>query len=508
MINDPLIHGKQPLQNIVSIEIQDNKAVIFQETAQGIITTEVPNKFWILAPRPLERDWRRLQGDLYYKYGKQYPTREAFLEARKRFRRADIYSIYDPKEAFMVNYGYTYFKGMKVEDVSVLAFDIETTTLEHNKDSKVLLISNTFRNKGNIVRKLFSYTDYKTEKEFLDAWCDWVREQDPSILVTYNGTSFDIPYLDFIAKKNDTELRLGRDGSNIVFNDYESKFRKDGSQSYSYRKFNVFGRSHVDVFFLSIKYDIGRKYSNYKLKSIIKEEGLEKEDRQFYDASQIRFKYKDPIEWLKIQKYCENDSDDSLALYDLMIDASFYLTQSVPKSFQLMIESATGSQMNSILVRSYLQNGHSIPKADNVEKFAGGISHGLPGNYKCVFSLDFSSLYPSVMLQHNLFPRYKDPNNNFLNMVRYFRDERLKNKQLAKETNDKYYSGLEQSQKVGINSVYGLLGAQGLNFNDSFQASEVTRYSRYYLTSSIEYFTGKNFDVWKKENNLIDEEHE
>ena len=63
-------------------------------------------------------------------------------------------------------------------------------------------------------------------------------------------------------------------------------------------------------------------------------------------------------------------------------------------------------------------------------------------------------------------------------MVDTFTEERFKNKRLFKETGDTYYDDLQASQKVGINSAYGLCGVSGLNFNDFSIANEITRTGR------------------------------
>ncbi len=336
-----------------------------------------------------------------------------------------------------------------------------------------------------------------------------MREINPSILLSYNGNSFDIPYLHTIARKHDTNLQLGRNNSNLWFNKKESKFRKDGSQFYTYKKVNVYGREVIDGFFVALRYDVGRKYESYKLKQLIKQENLEVKDRVFYDGEQIRHKYHIPEEFEKIKQYAQFDGDDALNLYDLMIPSVFYFTQSVPKPLQLMTESAAGSQLNSLLVRSYLQDKHSIPKADESVEFEGAISHGIPGVHKNVLSFDVASLYPSVMLEYKIYPKHKDPKQHVLKVLEYFTNERLKNKKLAKETGDKYYDDLQNSQKVGINSMYGFLGASGLQFNYPKGAAEVTRRGREVLGTAIKWATGKTYEEWKpKEDSIINEEEE
>src|SRR5690606_9093767 len=242
--------------------------------------------------------------------------------------------------------------------VSVLSFDIETTGLKHDKDAFLIIISNTIRKNGKITKKMFCYDEYDSQGEMIEAWCEWVREVNPSVICGHNIFCYDIPYLQFIADRHGVELNLGRDGSKINYSPRERKFREDASMFIHYFAAFIYGREIVDTLFLAYKYDVAsRKYVNYGLKNIISQEGLEKEDRQHYDANTIRYNYKDPVEWVKIKKYAYDDADDSLALYDLMAPSLFYLTQSVPKPFQEIVCSATGSQVNSLMMRAYLQEG-------------------------------------------------------------------------------------------------------------------------------------------------------
>lgn len=490
---DELVFGKNPLERVVSIESEDDLTKVFiRNTNYELEVVELPTRYWVVMPSPDLPKSVRLKGDLHYKWAKQFSTRDAFFRARGSIRGLDSYSIYNAKESQMVRNGVTYFKGMKATEPFVLSFDIETTTLEHNKNAKLLLISNTFRNNQTVERKLFCYDDYANEGELLKAWCTWVREKDPDVIVSHNGFSFDFPYLQYIANRAEVDLNLGRNGSKAKFDDYESKFRKDQTQDLHYHKVSIYGRELIDTLFLAIRYDVAtKKYESYGLKPIIKQEGLENKNRVFYDASKIRANYRIPEEWAKIKDYAMYDADDSLALYDLMVPATFYFSQAVPKPFQLIGESATGSQLNSMMIRSYLQNGHSIPKASESTKFPGAISIGNPGIYSNCYKVDVASLYPSIMIHYEIYNREKDPEGNMLKILKTFTSERLKNKKLAKETGNSYYKDLEQSQKVGINSMYGFMGTAGLNFNYPEGAAEVTQRGREILNRALSWAKGE-----------------
>jgi DNA polymerase elongation subunit (family B) len=397
----------------------------------------------------------------------------------------------------MVKDGYTYFKGLNPKEVSILSFDIETTTLNPREASaKVLLISTTLRKNKELIRKLFAYDDYEDQEQMIKDFCDYVNDTNPSILLGHNIYSFDIPYLNHFY-----ELDIGRNGSKIkIEKNYESKFRVDGSRDLHYHKVRCYGREIIDTMFLAYKYDIGRKYESYGLKKIIAQEGLEKEGRIFYDASQIRFKYQDLKEWELIKQYCIHDSDDALVLYDLMSPAFFYLTQSVPKSFQSIIEGASGSQINSLMVRSYLQEKHSIPKATQTNIFEGGISFGIPGIYRNCFKIDIRSAYPSSILIHKLYDKEKDPNGYMLKLCEYFTYKRFEYKKLLKETKNPKYEALDASSKIFINSIFGFCGASGLNFNSPFIASKITKSARDFLEQGMLWGTGKGKEYWVNEN--------
>lgn len=496
-----LIYGKNSLDRIVSLEPDEGSVKVFRRLSDGSLeTTFHPTKYWILADRQINKTWVRLNGDLHYRWGKQFDTLKDMKTAKFFLGKEeeDLYAVTDGKEQVMLNKGFTYYKNMKPNDVAVLSFDIETTGLDPTlPDAKVLLISNTFRKDGIITKKLFSYDEFFNEGHMIDSWALWVQEIDPDCLIGHNIFSFDLPYLH---KRSPKGLWLGRDDNPMKIEKYESKKRVDGSRDLHYHKCRVYGREIVDTYFLAIDYDITKKYETYGLKKIISQEGLEKKGRTFYDASQIRFKYKDPKEWALIKDYCIDDSDDSLALFDLMIPAKFYLAHSIPKSFQEIVCSASGAQLNSFLVRSYLQNAHSIPKTSQLEYVKGGISFGIPGIYSNVIKIDLKSAYPSQVLRFKLYDTEKDPQANFYKMVHHFTYERFDLKDKYKATGDKYYSDREQASKVIINSAYGLMATPGLNFNCTWIARKITEETRQMIDMSLRWASGKDSEFYMKED--------
>lgn len=512
MYENKLIYGKNPLTRIVSVEPNGDDLIVFREEADGTIQEVVlPATYWLLTNRSISSKETKLEGNQFFRYFHELPSLEAKQEVKKKLyqKRADFYSVNDEKDSNMLINGMTHYKGMQLQDVSVLSWDIESDGLVKTKDSEIYIITNTFRKNNEVIRKAFYLDEFKSQGAMLETWCAWVREMNPSLMIGHNIFGYDFGYLAHVSKLHNVQLNLGRDGSVLRFKNYESKFRKDGSQDYEFFDAYVYGREVVDTMFLAIKYDTARNFISYGLKPIIKQLGKEKPGRTFIDAGSMKQIYnnrhKDPEMWAKAKLYAIEDSDDALTLFDLMAPSFFYFAQSVSMPFQNIINKATGSQINNMMVRSYLQDGHSVAQASEAEKFEGAISFGVPGIYKNTFKQDVASLYPSIMRQYGIYDSKKDPKGNFKELVETFTLERLKNKKLAKDTGDKYYNDLQEGQKIAINSMYGFMGSQGLNYNSPVNAALVTKYGREILEKAVIYSTGKDVQYWKQKAGIVEE---
>jgi DNA polymerase elongation subunit (family B) len=506
---DDLIFGKDKREEVVALEIEDDEIVLYYNDGE---VEKLPMVYWILAPIKLDKHYKRLDGDLHYKYVRTFSSFGQFRKYSNiyKHKEMDVFRIWNAKEQAMIYHGITMFKGLKVKDVSVLSFDIETNGLTRDADSKVFLITNTFRGSdGSLFKKHFRLDHYETDTDMIEDWCNWLVEIDPTILTGHNITGFDMPFLQHCYAKRDGHKRtlpIGKFSHEVSINKFVSQFRVDGATTWDYNKIQIPGRHLIDGMFLSVRYDIGRNFPSWGLKPIAEYLGIINEDRQFYDASQIGKNWDDPVEREKIIAYGVDDSDDSLAIYDIMIPSIFYFTQSIPKPFQLMTQSASGAQLNAVLVRAYLQEGYSISKASERETVGGGISFGIPGIHSNVFKIDVISLYPSIIRSKQLYSKKKDPKAYYLKMVDTFTEERLKNKRLFKETGDSYYNDLQASQKVGINSAYGLCGTSGLNFNDFAIANEITKTGRQIIKDSIMWATGKDIFHWFPDYDITKDE--
>lgn len=483
---DKLIFGKNQTENIVNVSFKDDK--IYTYYMDG--TYEVnPYKPWFLS-HASGKSSSKLLGNQFYSFI-NYTDSVQYRDILNKYRfDKELWFPRSFEESYMLLNGVTYFKGMKLNEVSILSFDIENLNEKTTPHSDlVVIISNTFRsNTGQITKKLFNIKNFDSSRQMTEAWCDWVSKMNPDIVTGHNIFFHDLRILNLV----NPELQLGRDGSSLVFDDHISKFRKDGQQKYEYKNAHIHGREIIDTWMLSIKYDIAREFPSYGLKAIEKHLSLQPKDRIEWDFTKhpVDKTLNDPELWKLFLKYAEADSDSPIKMLDIMLPTLFYFNQSVPKTLQQMCQEATGSQLDSIMIRSYLQDGYSQPKTSSKVPFEGAVSIGIPGIYNYVKKIDVTSLYPSIMLEYDIYDKQKDPNKHLIQILRYFREERIKNKGIAEATGDKYYDDLQNTQKVAINSLYGFLGAGYLLYNFPKGAASVTKHGREIIIKTTEWATG------------------
>lgn len=483
---DPLIFGKDQTENIVNITVNDDETTTIH-TLDGCKT--IPYKKWAIGSVWTEGA-TKFKGYQYYKFFKELTEGE--YQKIKEDWNFRLWTARTPEEGFMLKNGYTYYKGMNPQQVSLYSLDIEATTINPDKDDAlVVLMSRTFRDRNGVqTTEMFDIFDYDNVDEmYFDIHHD-IKKCDPDIMLGHNIFGYDLPYLE---KTSPAGLFWGRGGQQVTFDEKNSKFRKDGSQTVSFKNAHIHGRDIIDTMFLSIKYDLGRDFPSYGLKAIEEYLGIVGENRIDWDFNEWPVKRlleerakKSDIGikmWNKFRDYCQDDTLSPIIMFDKMIPAFFYLAQSVPKTIQQIINEASGSQLDAMMIRSYLQDGCSIPKSSKVHKFKGAVSMGVPGVYENVLKFDVASLYPSIMLEYDIYDKKKDPKAHQIKILDYLRTERLKDKHEGR-------IDLSNARKIIINSFYGFMGANYLLFNYPKGAEEVTYHGREINLKGITWGTG------------------
>lgn len=504
-MSDKLLFGRSGIKRIVGIECNEDKTELFIQNDDGTVRSEIkPHQYWILAENKIHKECLQLEGNLHYKWMKRFLSSKDFHLNKRMFKAAnhDIYAINNTEEAAMVKDGYTFYQDLQPKDISLLSFDIETTGLDGNApDAKILLISTTYREKSPIdesgfkaTNLLFKYDEYESEKDIIEDFCAYVQHCNPSLIIGHNIISYDFVYLQARANATGAKLVLGRNGSELKWGseNYKAKFRLDGTRNLEYRTVSIYGREIVDTYFLAVSFDVSKSMESYGLKPLIKQLGFEKEGRQYYDAGLIRDKYTDPVEWEKICQYAIEDAEDAVKLWDYMGPLYFHLCPNIPMPLSEILLTASGSKINLLMVRAYLQDRHSIPKADKMEKYKGALSFSVPGIYDNCFKIDLAALYPSIMIEYEVYDADKDPKGYLLELVKIFRAKRLEYKRLAAETNLTIWKEMDTTAKSVLNSFYGFCGASGLNFNSLQCAAFITEKGREILEYTIKWASGED----------------
>ncbi len=244
-----------------------------------------------------------------------------------------------------------------------------------------------------------------SEEKMISRFFEIIKEYDPDILLGYNSSNFDIPYIvDRIKTLNKKGARIdsgvGRDGRPLYY-------RKIGSMT----RIIAIGRITVDVLPL-LRRDFSLK--QYTLRNAAKELlGSEKLDIPFLEMEDY---WKDNGEKLaKFIEYARRDAE--LALLFLLklrlIDKYIALARASGTLLQDILDGGQTQMVENILLREYMKHNRVLParptgeisdeRFDEGEELKGGeVLPPKKGLLENIVILDYKSLYPTIMMAHNL----------------------------------------------------------------------------------------------------------
>ncbi|KAH9421124.1 DNA polymerase delta 1, catalytic subunit [Dermatophagoides pteronyssinus] len=335
---------------------------------------------------------------------------------------------------------------------------------------------------------------YDDEKKMLQAWADFVREVDPDVITGYNIQNFDLSFLIDRAKtlKSSTFPFLGR------MKRSQTKVRRVILQSKQMGKrenkvVNIEGRVQFDLLLVILR---EYKLRSYTLNAVSYHFlGEQKEDVHHSIITDLQNGNEQTRKRLAV--YCLKDALLPLKLLDKLMSLINYMEMArvtgVPLSYLL----ARGQQIKVIsqLLRQALRQDLVMPavRPSQGDDFSGALViepirgyYGIP-----IATLDFASLYPSIMMAHNLCyttlltanearemdpeSYTKTPSGSYFvkrsirkgllpDILEQLLSARKRAKaDLKKETDPfrkKVLDGRQLALKVSANSVYGFTGAQ------------------------------------------------
>ena len=201
-----------------------------------------------------------------------------------------------------------------------------------------------------------------------------------------------------------------------------------------------------------------------------------------------------------VERYLDDDLEETLTVDEEFNQGSFLLASLVPTTYERVSTMGTAT-LWEIQMRAWsYKNMLAIPKKNEKTDFVGGLSRLLKVGYSTdVLKLDFSSLYPSIQLVHDVFPTC-DITGAMKGMLNYFRNTRIKYKNLAKEYQEidkKQATSYDRKQlpiKIFINSMFGALSApQVYHWGDMYMGEQITCTGRQYLRQMLRFFMKRGY---------------
>ncbi|KAJ6581215.1 DNA polymerase family B-domain-containing protein [Mycena capillaripes] len=311
-----------------------------------------------------------------------------------------------------------------IAPLRILSFDIECAgrkgIFPEAEEDPVIQIANMVTRQGDqkpFIRNVFTLNTcsnivgsqvltFKDEEKLLQAWSDFVTEVDPDVVIGYNIAGFDFPYLLDRAKalKAVKFPYLGR----LRNQKTETKDTHFSSKAYGQRdskETQLEGRLQLDVLqFMQREH----KLRSYTLNSVCAQFlGEQKEDVHHSVITELQ--NGTPESRRRLAVYCLKDAYLPQRLLDKLMCFVNYVEMSrvtgVP--FNYLLSRGQSIKVLSQLFRRANDEGYVIPalKSEGTDEQYEGATVIEPkkGYYDVpIATLDFSSLYPSIMMAHNL----------------------------------------------------------------------------------------------------------
>ncbi len=414
-------------------------------------------------------------------------------EGSQRFR---VRKIYEVKGEFK-NAGIDLPPPLKV-----MAFDIEAYNPRGSPipEKDPVIIVSLADNSGDL-EILTAGEGPKGDLDLIPQFTERVRAKDPDIIVGYNSNGFDWPYLVKRAELLGIKLDVGRSADGLP-------------RTSVYGHISIPGRLNVDL------YDFAKEIYEVKVKSL--EEVAEylgvmkKSERVLIPWFEIYKYWDDKAKRETLLKYARDDVISTLGLADKFIPFAIQLSSLTGLPLDQVGAASVGFRLEWFLIRAARKFKELVP--NRVERpystYKGAIVlQPVKGIHENIAVLDFSSMYPSLMIKYNIGPdtfvdgecseeecyvipglnyRFrKEPPGFYKNVLTTLLSLRKKVKEeLRKYKPDSpQYRLLNERQKalkVLANASYGYMGWTGARWYFKEGAEAVTALGRETIQKAIE----------------------
>ncbi len=489
-----------------------------------------PIKITIENPRDVDnvrdvlKNWNEIEDE--YEYAISFPYRfvldkqmepMSWIEIKGEKIKTDLQVDYCIKSELIKKIDQSFDVNPKI-----LAFDIEI--VEEKNMEQIIMISLASNNNFKTVitthnsnKKLNNVVYVNNEKEIIEKFIEITKKEDPDFILTYNGDRFDFKKLKERSEKLKIKLTLGKDKEPL-------KFIRKGRLSVA----SINGRVHIDLYnFIDHILSSSMKTEVLTLDAVSKELlNVGKKELKWKDICSA-WKYKENLN--ELIEYSLKDSELTLMLGEYLLPQIFSLSR-LTFSLPFDVSRYYYSQLvENFFSQKAVQNGILLPnrpKYEEIEErkeslpYIGGIvTEPQRGIHSNIIVFDFKSLYPTIIVTHNISPETlsceccKDnrvPNLNynfcskkkgfiplFLNHIIKKRFE-IKEKMKKFQKNSVEYKKLDNYQyslKIISNAAYGYLGYAGARWFCRECAESVASYGRYYITKVINDAKSNGFNV-------------
>ena len=449
-------------------------------------------------------------------------------------KHRDKILILPPVEQFLIQREKRLFKGYEeYNDVTRLVFDLETTSLEP-KNGRIFMIG-IKTNKG--FKKVIECSNDDAERAAIIEFFKIIDEIKPSIIGGYNSANFDWYWIFERCKALKIDVKkIARTLNPEVKIKESEQLLKLANEVERYNQIGMWGYNVIDILHAVRRAQaINSNIKAAGLKYITTYLDAEADDRVYIDHTNIGSMYNNNEDyWLNIkngkykkvgvdpkidtacekhsdtyiqttgsdivERYLDDDLEETLIVDDEFNQGSFLLASLVPTTYERVSTMGTATLWKMIMLAWSYKHGLAIPEKESKTDFVGGLSRLIKTGYSTnVLKLDFSSLYPSIQLVHDVFPDC-DITGAMKGFLGFFRTSRIMYKQLAEEfekTDQKKSKSYDRKQlpiKIFINSMFGALSApQVFHWGDMYMGEQITCTGRQYLRQMIKFFMKRGY---------------
>jgi DNA polymerase delta subunit 1 len=364
-------------------------------------------------------------------------------------------------------------------------------------------------------------TSFATEKELLDAVQEYIIRTDPDILTGWNIFGFDLEYLYkrmLICKCDPETFCMGRRREHPCILT-EKNLSSSALGQNVLKMLPMSGRYTFDLF-QTIKAE--HKLESYSLNNVSLEFLGDKKNDMPIKELFSHFETGDPDKLGEVAEYCIKDTELPIRLMEKLYTVENLIEMAKATWVPLSFLSERGQQIKvfSQIAKKARELRFAIPmlpKNDDPVQYEGAtvLEAQTGAYYEPITALDFESLYPSIMVAHNLCystlvmnPKYDNlPGVEYethgdhrfaqnvpsllpaiLSDLKLFRKKAKADMAKAKGTPMYHvYNGKQLAYKISMNSVYGFTGASKGMLPCVAIASTVTSQGRTMIQQSKEY---------------------